>query len=379
MDFSIVPLFCLAVLGAGDTLAASARIECETEVTQAVLAPDGRNLFAVLKNGSGQDLVALDTASKSRVTIAKGPAFLLIKRSAGEPRSLLSPDGKSLLGFVGEKTKKSYKVSVCTWDVSSKLRTALFDLDGTSFPVLTGAFSPDGNVLAVPDCNTKKVRLWKREASAKWRPLKVLEVGREADAKTPNVLNVAFTPSGKHVFTSFLLTRKVVSPWLVHEDISMAIGLEKWDLSSGRKVPFPVTPIEITPPGFCIFVASILSGVNTLCIQTEQGVVGIDATSGKKKYVTEKFGLLSLSPDSQTGAFIRCSIMGRPSEPAEVGFWNFSDGTKSRRLTVPDATGSFDKSFRVFSADSRYFVLADGGDDRRIHVIDAKTANVQSC
>ena len=37
MDFSIVPLFCLAVLGAGDTLAASARIECETEVTQAVL------------------------------------------------------------------------------------------------------------------------------------------------------------------------------------------------------------------------------------------------------------------------------------------------------------------------------------------------------
>ena len=93
-------------------------------------------------------------------------------------------------------------------------------------------------------------------------------------------------------------------------------------------------------------------------------------------------------------------MYGAPAPfPAKVALWNFDDGTGLRKVTVPgakglpvgaltvtdpaefsrsDPPGGMDRPVGAFTADSRFFVVAAGDEDRHIHVVDVKKAGVRS-
>ena len=184
MSCFTITVCALAFLGADEKLAPQARLECAGEVACAALTPDGKTLFGVARNGGLYDLAAWGVPSGSKTVLARGTDGALIA-SSNDERSLLSPDGKSLAGFILDKHGKAYDVNVVAWEVPSMSKTPLFVMKGEKFVSLTGAFSPDGAVLAIPECNANAVRLWKRDAAAKWSVSRVLDAGQKANAKGP--------------------------------------------------------------------------------------------------------------------------------------------------------------------------------------------------
>ena len=64
-------------------------------------------------------------------------------------------------------------------------------------------------------------------------------------------------------------------------------------------------------------------------------------------------------------------VYGMPApSPATIAFWNFDDGTRLRHVTV--LGGEDHRPSGIFTADSRFFVLAAEDADHHVHVIDAR-------
>ncbi len=161
MSCFALPLCLLAALGAENKLVPETRLDSGGEVTQVVLTPNGRSLLAVVNCGGSYELVAWDIPSKSKTVLAKATDSPLIMWPTCE-RNLLSPDGRSLLGFIGTKAGESFDLNAFIWDVSSRSKTALPTRKGKQFVSISGTFSTDGGVLAIPECTANVVRIWKR-------------------------------------------------------------------------------------------------------------------------------------------------------------------------------------------------------------------------
>ena len=182
----------------------------------------------------------------------------------------------------------------------------------------------------------------------------------------------AFTPDRKQLFVLNYVCDERAERWVW--------VVEKWDTTSGRKVPFPLKPIETVFPAGNILVST---DGRTLCLQTEEESIGVDASSGKTKYTVKSgFGWVSVSPDGRTGALIGTALIGPPIRPVGsppestgIAFWNFDDGTKQARVKGAGPDG-LTRDVSAFSRDSRFFVLATG--KGRIHVIDVKNAEVRA-
>ncbi len=141
MSCFTITVCALAFLGADEKLAPQARLECAGEVVGAALTPDGKTLFGVARNGGLYDLAAWGVPSGSKTVLARGTDGALIA-SSNDERSLLSPDGKSLAGFILDKHGKAYDVNVVAWEVPSMSKTPLFVMKGEKFVSLTGAVLP---------------------------------------------------------------------------------------------------------------------------------------------------------------------------------------------------------------------------------------------
>ena len=148
--------------------------------------------------------------------------------------------------------------------------------------------------------------------------------------------------------------------------------VEKWDTTSGRRLAFPLQPIETVFP-FGNLLVSADGG--TLCVQTEDKLIGVDAISGKRKYaIGSGGGVVSASPDGRTAALVARPIIGPPPEATTVAFWKFEDGTNERALTVPGPVDMPCAS--AFSRDSRFFAVATA--KGRISLINVRKVVVRS-
>jgi WD40 repeat protein len=357
-----VSFVALALVAADQKLIPSAHLVCTGEVDTAAVSRDGRSLIGGVKDEERYDLVVWDIANQSKFPIVKGADFL---------SSSLLPDGQKVFGSIYTKRGKGLcDVDYFVCDIPSKLRTNLLTLKKTFAPALSSACSADGTILAIADGNARRVHIWKRDAAARWNALRVLEVAQREAVPTPALLDIALTPNGKQVFVFVPILDKDSRPW--------SLAVEKWDIRSGCRLPFPVVPMKamVTMAGQFLFMA----GDRTLCIQGEEGtgdgVVGIDTTSGKRKYnLPCVLTGASISPDGQTGAVVRSTSNSRANSPIAVSFWNFDDGSRLRCMTVPRGGG---RPSGVFSADSRSFVLTADDVNHQIHVFDVSKAGTRT-
>jgi len=368
MNLLTIPLMSIVIFGADAKLAPQTRLECGGDATQVALSPDGRSLFAVVKNDDRQDLVVWDVPGGAKTILARETDGVLIMSSNGE-RSLLSPDGKSLLSFIMRKrAKDECEVEAVVWDVQSRSRNALFTMQGKQLWLITGSFSADGRALAVPDGIAKKLRVWRRDAATKWSVARVLDVAQGAEGSKQVMLTTALTPDGKQAFVSFLAGGE-----------SVAVHVEKWDVVSGRKVHFSLKPITLELDVFALAMRMALSADGkTLCVGSEEGRIGVDASLGATRYIIRSpsgFGVISLSPTGRTGAFVPVPVIAPLVEPPIcISFWNVDDGTQRRQVSVAGPIEPLAPP--TFTADSRYFVLATG--KGRVYLIDAKKAEIRS-
>ena len=69
---------------------------------------------------------------------------------------------------------------------------------------------------------------------------------------------------------------------------------------------------------------------------------------------------------------VRIHLVPRPEPPsgALFGFLNLNEGTEPRALEFPSGP---EPPHGIFSADSRFFILAAGEENRNIYVVDVKT------
>ena len=378
MSYAFVLAFVLAGVVGDEKLIPLARLETECEVC-AILSPDATSLFGVIQRGKLRQCVVWDIPSKSKTVLAEGSDF-------GFP--VPSPDHRSILSFIVRKQQKELAtdVDVVVWDIKAKSKTTLLNLKSASGVAVWGDFSPDGNLVAVWDVNAHTVHIWKRDALAKWNASeKVNDVAGVANAEklTEGLVAMAFTPDGKQIFVQFELAS---GGWTV----------EKLDIVSGKTVPFPIQPLK----GIDFWPAMIVSrDGKTLWVERDkEGMAGIDTLSGKRKYIVDGsiggmfgFDWAIVSPDGATCAIVRSFPMAQPVQPDQnkkpgqnktivaqneirVTFWNLSDGTRCRTVTVQGGRNVSG----TFTADSRFFVLSAGEDDRRIDLIDVKEAKVRS-
>ena len=139
---------------------------------------------------------------------------------------------------------------------------------------------------------------------------------------------------------------------------------------------------------------------------TGGGIVRIDTSSGKRKSNLNARGasvkavgkpspndqagavmidggcvVASVSPDGRTGAELgwapKFISVPRPEPPSgrPVGFLNLNEGTEPRALEFPSGP---EPPHGIFSADSRFFILAAGEENRNIYVVNVKNAEVRS-
>ena len=176
------------------------------------------------------------------------------------------------------------------------------------------------------------------------------------------------TRDGKHAFVYFLVARRGRT-WL---------GIEQWEVDHQRRQEIPYEHVDFGKMGIVVAPSSRVIPSHdgkTICVQGEEGPIGIDASSGKTKYaLSHGFGLISLSPDGRTGAFISLPMIGPPPERTVVGFWDADDGFRWRQCSVPQAVEA--SCFPAFTADSRYFLVAT--QKGSIHVIDTKDGTIRS-
>ena len=98
--------------------------------------------------------------------------------------------------------------------------------------------------------------------AAKWSPLRVLDVGRGADARRPALLELVFAPDGRRIFAPISTFDEAD-----HEGL---LAIEKWNVVTGERVPFPAKPVNALVSLWTrqlVFVG----GGRTLCIQAAEG------------------------------------------------------------------------------------------------------------
>ena len=355
-------LLTLAALGADQSLIPSSRLESGAEVESAEVSRDGKSFVGVVKDGKQYDLAVWDILSKARTILVKKADALYIS---------VSPDGRGLLACICTKEGEAlHDMEFIVWDIPSKSRTSLLKLKKTYVSALPGKFTSDGTLVAIPDGDAKKIHIWKRDAETKWSALRVLDVVLDAVTLKSTLLEIALTPDGKQIFALLPLINGT------SDDGSLTI--QKWSITTGQRESFPMKPIKAftTMAGQLLFI----NGEKTLWIEREEGegepAVGIDTSSGKRKCILP-FLLAepSISPDGQTGAAIEWVCDTTTPSPATVAFWNFEDATNLRQITVPSGT---ERPMGVFTANSRYFVVAAGNENQQIHVIDVNKAEISS-
>ena len=250
--------------------------------------------------------------------------------------AVLSPDEKNLASIT-ENTDDGNFVDLVVWDVVSRSKTTLLNkIETRSF-----CFSDDSALLAITDDKTNTVHLWKREAAGKWGVLRVLHVG--AAAPKPNIVASVFSADGRHIFVSLAVSTESSPLWTV----------EKWDIVTGRIAPFPIKPVKSQFP-VCVFMVASPDG-KTLCLTTTDGLICVDALSGRWKYtIPQCFSIPSVSPDGRLGAVVNRS-MTPTSTPKDVTFWNLSDGTQRCVVGMPEwgAFGNLHRRLPLYSLSRR--------------------------
>jgi len=350
-----VPICALAAVAASGSLAPSARLVSSGELGSRTLSPDGKALFAVVKGRGAWELAAWDLKNGSKTALASGP---------GDAGFFASPDGSLLVLVSGTCRQEPFDLDLATWDMPRKLRSPLLKLSGLHWGSFSFGFSSDSGVLTVADGSTTTLHLWRREAAGKWNALAPVHWG--AGPSRPALTFLAVAPGGEQVF---LISRGL---W-AGNDVPWAV--EKWDVASGTRLPFRV---EVPDTTFPLFRMSTTRDGGTLCLQTIEGPTGIDAATGKRKYaLTSRVAAVSVSRDGRVGAAIDGLLFREPEARATdtITFWNVSDGTGQRRLSVPGRAGA---SAGAFSADARYFVCAGGPESRRAYLIDVAAAKIRS-
>ena len=94
----------------------------------------------------------------------------------------------------------------------------------------------------------------------------------------------------------------------------------------------------------------MLTDGKTLCIDSRNGAVGIDADSGRRKYILPRStaGAL-LSPDRRVVATVGWTCDPTTKQATQVSLWDFADGSHPRQVDVPF---SYERPAATFSADS---------------------------
>ena len=114
--------------------------------------------------------------------------------------------------------------------------------------------------------------------STKWITLRTLDVAQRADGKKTGLIEIAWIPGTKQAFAFYPISDGTES--------GVLLAVEKWDIASGRRLPFPMEPMDALYTMLGQFPCVV--GERTLCVQggegTGDGTVGIDTSSGKRKY-----------------------------------------------------------------------------------------------
>ena len=370
MPCLIITLLACTIVSAKQPLTQPIRLDSGGESWPAVLTPDGKSLLGLVKNGDHCDIVVWDTASKSKSFLVKG--------SGGIPLAV-SPNRQSVAGVILTNiANDTCDVEIVIWDIEKRSTTEVLKLKkGTwipsgwpVFPCQTVDFSCDSTLFAFADGYTKKAHLWKRGAAGAWRDLKTLDLAQRADGPKPALLEVKFSRDGRQLF-AFVPIGKADEPL-------SSVATERWDIASGRPVACAIQPAEV----FVFFTGPFphILGEKTLCFQAPEGVgggvVGVNISSGKRKYDVSGFTLWARpSPDGKTCGDIHWRLMGVEPGPVTVGFWNFDDGTQRRTVEL---SASDEPPIATFTPDSRYFLCTAGSGGRSVFLIDAKTAKIRS-
>jgi WD40 repeat protein len=367
MPCFLAPIFVLMAVGAGEPLVPTASFSCDGDAWPVALTPDGKSLMCAVLGDDRCDVIVWDTVSKSPTS--------LVKRQLGVPLSV-SPDRQYVAGMIQSGTKDtSEDMQIVIWDVAKRSTTDLIKLNRKSvfslWPVFTcqsAMFSSDSRQFALADCKTGKVYVWKRGEAGTWGDPKTLELAQRPDVRKPTAFDLHFRRDGKELLAFFPIGKD--------DESDPSFAAEAWDVASGHQA-------ECTIPAVKSYVfytgpfPRILSD-NTLCYQGSEGrgVVGIDISSGKKKYDLPAFTIFAqLSPDQKTCADLHWMLMGIDERTVTAGFWNFDDGTQRRTVELPKC----DKPpIAVFSPDSRYFLCTAGAGGRSVFLIDVKTCKVLS-
>jgi WD40 repeat protein len=352
-------LLLLARFPSGDEVLPSVRLNTGGEVAFAQVSRDDNNVFAVVKDGERYSLVAWGIAGKSKTVLARG---------ADVADLLLSPDGRTVLGFLATKRADCFgDAEFLIWDVATKSRSATLKLKDVDLLNVPARFSADGNHLAISDGMSMQIHVWTRDAAEKWSAAIRLDVKKRPDSPEESMLETFFGPDGKHSFTVFPMVPKGSSP---------LAGIEKWDLGTGERCSsFRAKPVPIEGEFFGLW-GPVLTDGKTLCIDTRNGGVGIAADTGRTKYILPWYtpGAV-LSPNGQVGATVGWACDPTTRQPTQVSLWDFADGSHLRRVDVPF---SYERPVATFSADSRCLACTGGADNRQIYVIDVAKSRIRS-
>ena len=160
-------LFAAAAVGTDQTLPVSLRFDVGVKVDSPIPLLDGKSLFGGVKEEKHWALAVWDASARSPVSLVKATTFV---------ENALSPDGRSILvRATTSPGEDRTNVEAFVWDAVAGSRTSLLkgsitaaDADSENDRVSTcGEFCSDGSLLALGG-GTSKVRVWKRDARAKW-------------------------------------------------------------------------------------------------------------------------------------------------------------------------------------------------------------------
>ena len=197
MNCFLIPFCLLGAVGTDQTLPVSLRFDVGVKVDSPIPLLDGKSLFGGVKEEKHWDLAVWDASARSPVSLVKATTFV---------ENALSPDGRSILvRATTSPGEDRTDVEAFVWDAVAGSRTSLLkgsitaaDADSENDRVLTcGEFCSDGSLLALGG-GTSKVRVWKRDARAKWSLFRTLDIGQRGDGKKAGLLQLAWTPGRKN-------------------------------------------------------------------------------------------------------------------------------------------------------------------------------------
>jgi hypothetical protein len=120
----------------------------------------------------------------------------------------------------------------------------------------------------------------------------------------------------------------------------------------------------------------IMTDGKTLCVNGQDGAVGLDTVSASRKYVLPwSFPNELVSRGGRTGAAVQWAFAPVSDDASTpVTFWNFDDGRQQRQVDVPYGR---ERPIGIL-ADSQYFVCSAGPDRRRMYLINVKEGKIQT-